>query len=445
MNMIGLLGIIVSMILLILLVYKGMSNIYVAPVCALLVMITNGLPLLSTFKESYLGGIANWMSVGFAYAVLGALFGKIYEKTGAAQTVGRYLLNKLASDQDVSQSRMVLLGLIVMNAVSVLLTWTGVSGIVVMMATIPIAFSIARTANIPREFIPAILMNGGTIAAQAAPGAPSIGNLTASSILGTSATAALIPGLVNMAIVIVLGIIYMHKVIMRAIRAGRTFEEMDRDTVEQNTNRQYPNFFLALIPLAVIFLFFVIFSLDITICLTAGILIAVLLLTRYLPNKGVKEVFGMLNDGISSGCVVFFQLASLMGFATVLQESSAFTDIMDAVAGMNGNPLVVGTLAVVVFVLLTTSPPAAVQLGLPMVLPSVESGALAAGAIHRTAVIATTTFECMPYTGAVIISMASAGVSFKEGYKHVAVCNIAISIFSTAVTTLILVLFPGLA
>ena len=104
-------------------------------------------------------GIANWMSVGFAYAVLGALFGKIYEKTGAAQTVGRYLLNKLASDQDVSQSRMVLLGLIVMNAVSVLLTWTGVSGIVVMMATIPIAFSIARTANIPTEFIPSIFMN----------------------------------------------------------------------------------------------------------------------------------------------------------------------------------------------------------------------------------------------------------------------------------------------
>ena len=32
MNMIGLLGIIVSMILLIILVYKGMSNIYVAPV-----------------------------------------------------------------------------------------------------------------------------------------------------------------------------------------------------------------------------------------------------------------------------------------------------------------------------------------------------------------------------------------------------------------------------
>ena len=114
-------------------------------------------------------------------------------------------------------------------------------------------------------------------------------------------------------------------------------------------------------------------------------------------------------------------------------------------ASMNGNPLVVGTLAVVVFVLLTTSPPATVQLGLPMVLPSVESGVLAAGAIHRTAVIATTTFECMPYTGAAIISMASAGVTFKEGYKHIAVQNIVIALFSTAITTLILILFPGLA
>ena len=445
MNILGLFGIIAAMVLLIILVYKGMSNIYIAPLCALLVIITNGLPILSTFKEAYLGGIAEWMPVGFAYAVLGALFGKIYEKTGAAQTVGRFLLNKLAANKDVSQSRLVLPGLIVMNAVSVLLTWTGVSGIVVMMATIPIAFSIARTANIPREFIPGILMNGGTIAAQAAPGAPSIGNLTASSILGTSSTAALIPGLINMAIVIILGIFYMHKVIMKSIRAGKTFEEIEKSKSSQAQEQKYPNFFLALIPLAVIFLLFVIFSLDILVCLTAGILISILLLTRYLPEKGSKSVFTMLNDGISNGCVVFFQLASLMGFASVLQYSEAFQDIMNAVASMNGKPLVVGTLAVVVFVLLTTSPPAAVQLGLPMVLPSVESGVLAAGAIHRTAVIATTTFECMPYTGAAIISMASAGVTFKEGYKHIAVQNIVIALFSTAITTLILILFPGLA
>ncbi len=186
-----------------------------------------------TFKGD-LGGIAEWMPVGFAYAVLGALFGKIYEKTGAAQTVGRFLLNKLAANKDVSQSRLVLPGLTLnLNAVSVLLTWTGVSGIVVMMATIPIAFSIARTANIPREFIPGILMNGGTIAAQAAPGAPSIGNLTASSILGTSSTAALIPGLINMAIVIILGIFYMHKVIMKSIRAGKTFEEIEKSKSSQ--------------------------------------------------------------------------------------------------------------------------------------------------------------------------------------------------------------------
>ena len=117
-------------------------------------IITNGLPILSTFKEAYLGGIAEWMPVGFAYAVLGALFGKIYEKTGAAQTVGRFLLNKLAANKDVSQSRLVLLGLIVMNAVSVLLTWTGVSGIVVMMATIPIAFSIARTCQYSQRIYP---------------------------------------------------------------------------------------------------------------------------------------------------------------------------------------------------------------------------------------------------------------------------------------------------
>ena len=157
-------------------------------------------------------------------------------------------------------------------------------------------------------------MNGGTIAAQAAPGAPSIGNLTASSILGTSSTAALIPGLINMAIVIILGIFYMHKVIMKSIRAGKTFEEIEKSKSSQAQEQKYPNFFLALIPLAVIFLLFVIFSLDILVCLTAGILISILLLTRYLPEKGSKSVFTMLNDGISNGCVVFFPTGIFNGF-----------------------------------------------------------------------------------------------------------------------------------
>ncbi len=43
MNILGLFGIIAAMVLLIILVYKGMSNIYIAPLCALLVIITNGL------------------------------------------------------------------------------------------------------------------------------------------------------------------------------------------------------------------------------------------------------------------------------------------------------------------------------------------------------------------------------------------------------------------
>ena len=37
MNILGLFGIIAAMVLLIILVYKGMSNIYIAPLCALLV------------------------------------------------------------------------------------------------------------------------------------------------------------------------------------------------------------------------------------------------------------------------------------------------------------------------------------------------------------------------------------------------------------------------
>lgn len=443
---IGLVGIIAGMLLLIILVFKGMSNIYAAPICAVLVILTNGLPALDTFLGVYLGSIANWMTVGFAFAILGAMFGKVYERTGAAEAVGEFVLGKLTSGKDVSQNKVILMSLIAVNLVGLLLTWTGVSGIVVVLSTIPIAFSIARAANIPRKFIPAMMMSSGASAAMAAPGSPSIGNLTASGILGTTSTAGLVPGLVSALLMVVLGIIFMYRVIVRSVEKGEIFTEIDeKRTVEEEAERKRPNFWITLLPLLVVFLIYAVFNLNITICLTAGIALAVILLSSCLSNPSIKGIFDMLNEGVTNGTTVFFQVSSLMGFAGVVQQTEAFQKVMKIFIGIEGNPLLVATIGVVIFVLFTTSPPAALQLGLPAYLPAIESGTLSATALHRTAVIATTTFESMPYCGAAIISMGAAGVSMREGYIYCFVTTVLIPLVCTFITTGLFMLFPGLA
>ena len=53
---IGILSIVVAFAALIVLTYKGMSVMYVAPLCALFVAIVNGIPLLDAITGPFLGG-----------------------------------------------------------------------------------------------------------------------------------------------------------------------------------------------------------------------------------------------------------------------------------------------------------------------------------------------------------------------------------------------------
>ena len=53
---IGILSIVVAFALLIVLSYKGMSVMYVAPLCALFVALVNGIPLLDAITGPFIGG-----------------------------------------------------------------------------------------------------------------------------------------------------------------------------------------------------------------------------------------------------------------------------------------------------------------------------------------------------------------------------------------------------
>ena len=90
---ISLIGIVLGLILLIFLAYKGHSIIWVAPVCAALVAVLGGLNVLQTYLEEYIGGTAAYIVSWFPAFFLGAVYGKIMDLTGSA----RSLANKLVS------------------------------------------------------------------------------------------------------------------------------------------------------------------------------------------------------------------------------------------------------------------------------------------------------------------------------------------------------------
>lgn len=409
-----------GMALLVFLVYKGMSNIYAALLCALAVALCNAMPLLDTLKNVYVKGIADWMPVGFAFAVMGACLGHIYTVSHGAEAVGRKLFTLWGPTEKMSRNRRVLVSLVTMSVMQAILTFTGVSGTVVLLTSVPIAKAFGRAADIPDRYLPAMMMSPGASAAMAAPCAPTIGNITASALLETSAAAGLLGGFCGFFAVFAAGNVYLYRLISKDPER----REDNKDMEEEKT--VYPEFWQAFIPLAVIFVTYSLLRWDIMVSLTAGILLALALMRQAIPGRGGRKYTETLNLGFRNGTHVFFQIASLMGFAAVVQKTAAFGEVAAAVTSLAWNPYMIVFITIVIFTLLTSSPPAALALGLPALLPYIRSGQISAGAMHRIAVMGTTTFESMPYSGAAIIAMQLSGVRFKEGYPPVFVCTVAI-------------------
>ena len=94
-SMIGLVG---GLVLLIVLTLRGMNLFISAPLCAVIVALTSGLPLFQgdiNFVSAYMDGFASFVAAWFFMFLLGSLFGKFMEDTGAADSVAHWIIGKL--------------------------------------------------------------------------------------------------------------------------------------------------------------------------------------------------------------------------------------------------------------------------------------------------------------------------------------------------------------
>ena len=177
--MLSLIGLIGGLLLLIVLTIRGMNLFIAAPLCALIVALTSGLPIFlgdSNFVVTYMQGFSGFIAAWFFMFLLGSLFGKFMEDTGAADSLACWIISKLGRKQAV---------LAVVLACAVL-TYGGVSVFVVAFSVYPMALSLFKDANLPRRFIPAALAFGSVTFTMTSAGSPEIQNWIPIKYLGTS-------------------------------------------------------------------------------------------------------------------------------------------------------------------------------------------------------------------------------------------------------------------
>src|SRR6478736_3962107 len=177
--------------------YRGFSVILFAPICALLAVVliepANVLPFFSgVFMEKMVGFIKSY----FPVFLLGAIFGKVVEMSGIAESIAKTIVRMLGAKR--AMLTIVLLGAI--------LTYSGVSLFVAVFAIYPFAAQMFREANIPKRLIPGtIAFSAFTFSMDAIPGSPQIQNVIPTSFFNTDIYAAPVLGMIGAVFIFIAG------------------------------------------------------------------------------------------------------------------------------------------------------------------------------------------------------------------------------------------------
>ncbi len=290
---IGLIGIIVALIVFLILTYKGFTTYYVAAICAVIVALTNSLNPLTSFvgdavsETTYVGGLITMMSAVFSIVFLGVILGKLYADTGAATSIAKTLMKKFINEKQ-SDDKKIKVGLLLMLLVSGLCTMGGIDAYVQIFTMFPVALIIAEVCDIPRRFVPGMLVLN--CAFVAAPGAPQIMNVLAvGAFTGAgyevSSVSGLVPGIVAALIIGIGGYFTLLYMINKDRKNGKHFELDTVPPVASEDGRKLPPFLLAITPLITVFIFYTIIHVHIAIALTLGILVNVIFMQHYIPRE----------------------------------------------------------------------------------------------------------------------------------------------------------------
>ncbi|WP_156290958.1 GntP family permease [Oceanobacillus salinisoli] len=415
------LGILLGLVLLIVLAYRGWSIIWIAPICAGVVAMFGGLDLLDAYTNTYMQGFVDFTKSWFPVFMLGAIFGKLMEYSGMAQTVAQGIIKLFGEKQAI-------IGVIMASAV---LAYGGISVFVVVFAVYPLAVGMFRQANIPRKLMPATIVAGMmTFAMTAIPGTPQIQNLIPTDYFNTSATAAPIMGLAASLVMGGGAILYLKKREMKLKEAGEGFKELDKDVeAKGKLVEKPPHILISLLPLASVIITLNVLEWDIVVCLLVGILMIIV----FSLNK-FRGMVPALNQGASDSVMAMINTSAAVGFGTVVRVVPGFQKLSDYVLGIDANPLI--SMAVASNVLSGATGSASGGLGITMEALGdkyneiAASSGIAPEAFHRIASISSGGLDALPHNGAVITILIVTGLTHKESYRDIAVVAIVFPMLS---------------
>ena len=454
-------GIVLALVLLMALAYRGVSVLVLAPLCALLaVLLSPDAPLFASYTQVFMTALGGFVIAFFPLFLLGAVFGKLMEASGAALAIAQVIVRWLGEQQAV-------LAIVVACAV---LTYGGVSLFVVAFAVFPIAAALFRQARIPKRLIPATIALGAfTFTMTALPGTPAIQNAIPMPFFGTTPFAAPGLGLIGGAVMLGLGWWWLIRRAAAAQRAGEGYGVEDAAPVQPDAPAPHvPSalpFGMAIAPVVLVILLNYLLAtwlwpaLDTSYLADArfgatsvqavrgiwaviGALSAAIVLLAVLwwlaERAGRGQGIGLktvLEEGARASVMPLMNTASLVGFGAVIASLAGFALIRDAVLGIApGNPLVSMSIAINILAGITGSASGGMSIALQTLgatwLEMGRAAGIAPDLLHRVTAIATGGLDALPHNGAVITLLGICRLTHRQSYLDIFMVAVAVPVLA---------------
>lgn len=410
--------------------WAGLSVLVLAPLLAALAALAAGAPVLAGYTQVFMGAAGGFVVSFFPLFLLGALFGKVMDASGAARILARAIAAAVGPANAI---------LAVVLACAVL-TYGGVSLFVVAFVAWPLARALFAETGLPARLIPATIALGAfTFTMTALPGTPSIQNAIPMATFGTTPFAA--PGLGVIAAAAMLGLGMAWLRFRARVLAGDAPPEMPpdaaRDTALPLWAALAPILSVGVVTLAMGWL--VLPALPTAYLalplyggtdlgrvgglwsvITALTVALVLALTLSRPPRLMQT----LNDGAESALLPLFNTASLVGFGAVIATLPGFEMLrqgLDALSG--GNVVVTAALSSGALAGITGSASGGMSIALDVLGPALLRDALAQGVdpalLHRVVSVATGGLDTLPHNGAVITLLGICGMTHRQAYGDI--------------------------
>lgn len=448
--MIGVIGIIFSLGLLIFLAYRGYNVIMIAPIMALVaVVLSGGGGLLPSYTHVFMIEMAGYVKTYFPVFMLGAIFGKLMDDSGAAKAIAYAIAGKLGKDKAI---------LAVVLSCGVL-TYGGVSLFVVAFAVYPIARELFREAQIPKRLIPATIALGAfTFTMTALPGTSQIQNAIPMPFFGTTVWAAPILGIVAGAFELAAGVVWLSFRARRAKAAGEGYGKVETEVNEQVDLSKLPSVLTSVIPIVVVLVvnfvlpktYFKTYSQEtldrfgLQLGKVEGMwsliisLILAILLCIGLNYKKLISIKETLNQGTYGSFLAVLNTASEVGYGNVVATLGSFTLVKTALMGISNNPVIATGIAVTALAGITGSASGGMSIALgafgDTYLQMAQQMNISPEVLHRVAAIACGGLDSLPHNGAVVTLLGITGLTHKESYVDIGMVTVIITLMALVIT-----------